>query len=390
MSLHKAATATFPKGYIPTLDGWRAVAILLVLVAHGGLALLQPFGVQVGDPVHGWTKYGTLGVDVFFGISGLLICSRLLEELDKRGRISLRGFYIRRACRILPPYLLLLGVVALLGWASVLRVSSNEIWACLLFYRNYLPDALGGWFTGHFWSLAVEEHFYLLWPGLLVLLAPARARWLAITGCVAIALWRPIEFRYNFVGQLIPGLLYFGRTDIRLDGLLWGCVAALSMRSGVTSWPIWRSHWTFPGLVAAFIGCVVAQPPFALTWQPILIVGLLLSTILRPHAFAGRLLESPPLQWVGRLSYSLYLWQQLFLTGDQGPAANWFGLLQQLPVNFIAIFAFAWLSYRYVEQPMIRLGHRLARPVTPGRMDGEAQGGEAPALARVTAAGSGK
>src|SRR5438477_8743290 len=105
--------------YLPTLDGWRAVAILGVMIAHGTDALFNTGGLYPSVRWYGLTRYGALGVDIFFGISGFLICTRLLQEHQKHGRINLKNFYLRRAFRILPPYLTyltVLGVLVIAGW----------------------------------------------------------------------------------------------------------------------------------------------------------------------------------------------------------------------------------------------------------------------------------
>src|SRR5689334_20159365 len=121
-------------GYMPTLDGWRAVAALTVVGSHicsGNPALPQP--VRELASIAGWNA-----VSLFFGISGLLITSRLLEEETMRGEISLRGFYVRRACRILPAAWLYLAVVAALAWFGLIATSSQGLFSAGLFYRNYL------------------------------------------------------------------------------------------------------------------------------------------------------------------------------------------------------------------------------------------------------------
>src|SRR5580704_3843554 len=152
--------------HIPTLDGWRALAILLVIAHHAGTAFYGEKEYYASSP----TRFGIWGVPVFFGLSGILITKLLLEEFDRTGAISLKNFYIRRAFRILPPASLYVLCVAALG----LVVSRTEFVGSLLFFRNYLPDSIAGLYTAHFWSLAVEEHFYLIWPGLLVWLGVRR------------------------------------------------------------------------------------------------------------------------------------------------------------------------------------------------------------------------
>lgn len=365
-------TATTTSGYLPTLDGWRAVAIAAVLLDHATAGL---------DKQAQWYRLfrtGPDGVSLFFAISGFLICSRLLEEEQLFGSISLKGFYIRRACRILPAALVYLLTLAGLALAGVVPVTRTEWWSCVLFFRNYLQPAWihNGWggYTIHYWSLAVEEHFYLLWPALLVLCGRVRARYVAGGSAITVALWRSWEFHHQWLNRHLPGLLFPSRTDVRLDGLLLGCLAALVLAE--PGWRAWLKARINGGVVwgIAFAGCAFAYALLQIIprrhtysiWESLLLPVLISATVLRPGGMVGKLLESSATKWVGRLSYSLYLWQQLFLIpGARHP----FGLLQRFPINLAPIFLMAILSYELVERPMIRLGHRLAPPPTPGRPD---------------------
>jgi len=164
-----------PIGYLPTLDGWRAFAVLAVIFSHGVLS------ASVSAHLPHWAfrainGSGTKGVQLFFAISGFLITSRLIEEWNCFGRISLKRFYVRRVCRILPPAMTYLLVIAILGLANILLIQ----WSCWLsavcFFRNYMPPGIGV-FDDHYWSLSVEEQFYLIWPALLVLFGLYRARY---------------------------------------------------------------------------------------------------------------------------------------------------------------------------------------------------------------------
>jgi peptidoglycan/LPS O-acetylase OafA/YrhL len=359
------------QGYLPTLDGWRAIAIVAVIVDHVfGYGFHQQYPVAAA-----YTRIGPNGVSLFFAISGFLICSRLLEEQSISGRISLSGFYIRWASRILPPAMVYLIVIALLGAAGIIAVSRLEWWSSVLFFRNYLPAGMisPGWgaYTIHFWSLAVEEHFYLLWPILLVLSGPKRAKWLAIGLATAVACWRSWDLRHQFVDRHVQGLLFGSRTDVRLDGLLMGCLVALLLAEPkwrafflrAMNWPVWLSCG------AAYL-CMqlILRRHYYTIFESALLALLVAGTVLRPQTRAARILEWGLLRWVGRLSYSLYLWQQFFLV----PGASYpFSLLQRFPLNVMLLLAVATLSYRYVERPMIRLGHQLAPPATPGRQDVE-------------------
>ncbi len=348
------------RGYLPTLDGWRAIAVLSVILFHDSLH-------SYGALSTGWFHdYGSIGVDIFFGISGLLICSRLLEEEDKYGRISLKRFYVRRGFRILPPllcYLLCAGLLALVG---VIPLAAKEWFASLFFCRNYsffsqVPGH-NDWYTGHFWSLAVEEHFYLLLPGLLVFV-PRRWRipaLLALAMCVEI--WRAYR------QQTQPWLFLFQHTDIRLDALLIPALCAILLAK-----PWWHRvlattarFWPVLAVLTVYLITTDHVPVVTRLGESFLIPLVLLGTVLYPGGIAARFLELAPLRWIGRLSYSLYLWQQMFFTGHYfSPLGPW----QRFPLNWLLLFGVAAASYYCVERPLMKLGHRLAPPATPGRDD---------------------
>ena len=147
-----------PRGYLPTLDGWRAIAILMIIVVHSASAVFAPGAGSENAFWFAVTRYGAKGVDVFFGISGFLICSRLLEEHEAHGTISLKGFYIRRALRILPPYAVYLVALVMLTALGAVTLGRGELLTSIFFSRNFFtaPSDAAAWFTGHLWSLAVE------------------------------------------------------------------------------------------------------------------------------------------------------------------------------------------------------------------------------------------
>jgi peptidoglycan/LPS O-acetylase OafA/YrhL len=367
-SPHPAAPSpTTRSGYLPTLDGWRAVAIAGVLLDHATVEIFR------NSSVYSFLRTGPNGVSVFFAVSGFLICSRLLEEEQLTGTISLKGFYVRRACRILPAAFAYLAVIGVLGVFGVLTVTPLEWASCFLFFRNYLsPDWIrAGWggYTIHYWSLAVEEHFYLLWPALLAFSGRARARYVAAVLAVTVAVWRWWDFHHHWMERHVPGLLFGTRTDVRLDGLLLGCLAALILAEPKWRAPIERRittrlWWTCAGGYLLF-SLMLRKHTYSI-WESALLAALVAGTVLRPSNMVGRLFENRVMRWVGRLSYSLYLWQQLFLIrGARYP----FAVLQRFPLNLVLILLMAVLSYELLERPLIRLGHRLAPPPTPGRID---------------------
>jgi peptidoglycan/LPS O-acetylase OafA/YrhL len=144
-----------------TLDGWRGIAILLVLTEHAGQH--RQFKGKM------WARLGVLGVDIFFVLSGYIITARLIEERRKFSTISLSSFYVRRAFRILPLVAVYLATLFLLSrFIDLIDFHPAEL-AGSVFFRNYQIAALPrGIYTVHFWSLSIEEHFYLFWPALLV------------------------------------------------------------------------------------------------------------------------------------------------------------------------------------------------------------------------------
>ncbi len=342
------------RDYLPTLDGWRAIAITLVLFAHVRLP---------GNALQQISPYGAMGVHLFFAISGFLITNRLLEE-----GTSLRAFYIRRAFRILPAAFLYLAVLCALGLAGAwIPLNAGQIMASLFFYRNYyvLPAAQG-WYTGHYWSLSVEEHFYLLWPALLLWLGTRRARWAAPALACVFALWRGLDTQFGWVAAWNPAWKdLVERTDYRLDGLFWGCAAALLWDwRPARKWLATRSRDEYALItVAVIVLLLVLQPPGFVAMFAFLMPLPLLFTVARPQGWLGRLLESRPAAWFGRISYSVYLWQMLFLVTYGIPLS--LGWAQQFPVNLVLILVPACASYYLVERPLRRRGRQLSglRPV---------------------------
>jgi peptidoglycan/LPS O-acetylase OafA/YrhL len=351
-------------GYLPTLDGWRTIAILSVMFCHDSVHHLGPVSTA-------WLhEHGNLGVDVFFAISGILICSRLLTEEASQGFISSRNFYIRRAFRILPPAVFFLTTLVILKATVQLPVQLPEVFASLFFVRNYTFtfshfQTIYPFYTSHFWSLAVEEHFYFLLPSLLVF-APKKWRVpLLLILALAISLHR-----------IAPNSWLSFHTDMRLDALLVPAALAVLLRSPLLTNPRNRERLTqilrlWPLLVLALLipvtyDLIPRTTGFLIAWlMPLIILG----TMLRPQSWFSYLLENPILRYVGRISYSLYLWQQLFLISHFGADTARLGVLQSSPLNWLMTFACALTSCYLIERPMIRLGHRLAPNVAANQVE---------------------
>ncbi len=347
--------------YIPTLDGWRALSIGLVLMSHSPVSCTVPV---LGALLHSLNSFGGIGVEVFFGISGLLICSKLLEEESRCGQISVKGFYVRRFFRILPAALFYLLVVAILGAFQVIPLLTIDWFGSLFFFRNYLmlleylqhsPLAMH-WYTGHFWSLSMEEHFYLVLPAILVSFKRVRL-WVLGGLALAVALWRSV------LAHLMHSNYQFTfRTDTHVDALLIPAMIALAL------YPFMRNKaakryipaWSFPVFIGMQILLLTAKIPFSWTLRAVLIPLLILSTALHPNAIPGSILESKPVRWIGWISYSLYLWQQLFFGTNFVGSPPGIAALREWPINLVALMVCATFSYYIVEKPFVRLGHQLA------------------------------
>lgn len=354
--------------YIPTLDGWRAFAVLAVILYHGRFGFFPDHSLA-----QRLASRGDAGVDAFFAISGFLICGLLLREYALEGGLNLGRFYIRRFFRILPPYCAALIGIGLLSIVGAIHLNHWELPSCLLFFRNYMPLGLeesGGFYTAHFWSLAVEEHFYLIWPVLLMAVKPKRAGKVAFALAVAIFSWRCIEERFHVFASVLPQAQanLLTRSDTRMDALLWGCLAAIYFPEIKRVVERIRFSQLWLPVLAAVLVVEALHPPGMLLLRAILLPALVLSTVLQPRSWLGRVLEWRLLCWIGTISYSLYLWQELFLPEVASVKSyGAFGLVQQLPWNAVAILACACLSRYLLEIPMTRIGHRLGASL-PGRV----------------------
>jgi peptidoglycan/LPS O-acetylase OafA/YrhL len=342
---------------IPTLDGWRGVAILLVLAHHAGYEHY---------PDQAWANMGSLGVDIFFVLSGYIITTRLLEERSRSSTIDLRAFYIRRAFRILPLLLCYLTVICVLSFFVNLEIKPSQIIASLFFFRNYqLAAHPGGFATGHFWSLSIEEHFYLFWPALLFWLGNKRSLRVAMIGAYLCAIWRVYDhtFPHSLIGRMLPGASEAFRdlrTDVMLDGLLLGsALAILLIRPSVHSF-ILRNFPKETPLVCAVI-LMMLNYPWAKGYGTLAhysaLAVIVASTLIVKEGLAYKWLNFAPLIWIGEISYSLYVWQELFLLHP--PGRHPLGMLSVFPANLVCSFALAACSFYLLERPVTRLAHGL-------------------------------
>jgi peptidoglycan/LPS O-acetylase OafA/YrhL len=236
-----------------------------------------------------------------------------------------------------------------------LGISFREIPAVLLFYRNYVD---GSWYTGHFWSLSIEEHFYLFIPCLAAIFSKRRALFVFLFAAIAYFVIRFIE------DATVVGKVEF-RTEARFDALMYGSAIAILLTE--RSIRLWFVKTLTPLRIGAILLAAIVilqifhQMPLRRTVVAITLPILISYTVLNPELWVSRLLDAPLLAWIGRLSYSLHIWQMLFLVPFDRPLS----IAQTFPVNLICAFLCAVISYYFIERPSIRIGHLTCSPKTP-------------------------
>jgi len=354
------------KSHLPSLDGMRAVSILFVLIAHGSVAC--------GHETKFLNYLGQLGVSTFFVISGMLITWLMIRERDATGTFSLSNFYIRRFLRIIPVFWLLILTVTVLKMTHIVTIGWVDILRALTFTHNYplswQRSVYYAWWLSHTWSLSLEEQFYFVWPSLFFLLprrvVPRLAAVLALSG--------PILRLVNY--YFLPMLrgAENGGFQTRIDILMAGCASAFLLES-----PVWRERIrkipTLPVLAATTAFLLVVDPllstgfpehsrPAAIiktifpTLEGVAIAVTLLVVVAGKRGLAFQALNLRAATHFGQLSYSLYIWQQLFLV--PGSITSVFSLLWRL----VAAYLTAFCSFNFFEQPFLNLRKRFRRGVT--------------------------
>jgi peptidoglycan/LPS O-acetylase OafA/YrhL len=349
---------------ITVLDGWRGVSILLVIVGHvldyrlGAARSSLEF--VIGDVI------SMLGVCVFFVISGFIITKLALREHAARGSLSVRNFYLRRLLRIVPAFYAYLLFVIVLAALNLIIQQHSRTAAAAGFICN-LPQVDCGWFAAHSWSLDYEEQFYLLFPLVFVVLG-GRIRMIAALLCISLisvpalryflhlaSPWGQIS-RATLIFSFICAGMLFASQDDRIRRL-WqlrrpvviSWAAALLLLALMLSEVASHMHPEWNRLLRAQM---LLRP----TFEPLCVAWLVGSSIYNSGRVA-RILNIFPLQFIGMVSYSLYLWQQLF-TGPASAYPHTAPLLLLLPLMFV----FACMSYYSIERPCSRLAKRLTQP----------------------------
>jgi peptidoglycan/LPS O-acetylase OafA/YrhL len=346
--------------YVPSLNGLRALSIGIVVAVHCGFK-------NFNTPQF---PGGQFGVNIFFVLSGFLITLLLLEEEKLTNTISLKKFYVRRVLRIFPVYCILLVTYYVLQMNGVLRLSTNS-WLSAIFYLKDIPVGNSySWETDHLWSLSVEEHFYLLWPLIFKSLRQYRVK-IALAFIVLIPIIRGVLFGLN---QNSEGTTVYERAD----ALLWGCLLAIyyqpvsiMMMRAIRKYQ-WAVFLPFLGLLFSVaapkvipINNSIAEGLFRAlgradgTITNIFICMAIVIAVNSRNSLFYKFLNTDTMNYLGKISYSLYIWQQLFFSSNIGG-------LGTFPLNIVCIFVVSIFSYHFIEKPFLAIKSRYdMRRITP-------------------------
>lgn len=363
--------------YIPSLDGLRAVCIASVLFIH----MPPPSG-------HPWLEAirsrGWYGVDMFFILSGFLITWILAVEVESTGSVNLWSFYRARTLRLLPAYLST--ILLVLAGAYLFKIAQGnesyrlvDLWPLFLSYTLNIwmaSTAIWPWGVSHFWSLCVEEHFYLSWSAAMKRWGLRRVVRLSLIAIPTVAAYRTGWYLWMNHGHLAaPSRASFFRiyyaTDTRIDAILVGCALALLLREARLE-GLWRrlesAGWFPPLALCATLGTIawVTQyrwrtETFGYTVMAMVASMLLLAIFLQPQCWIARLLAARPLVYLGRISYGVYLFHapllaalevKLHFSAQYIEPARYLPMLSLLAFGSIVIAA---LHYRTVERRFLAM-----------------------------------
>ncbi len=350
--------------YYPSINGIRAISIIMVVIGHLSLhnniigplddypILVRPF-LQLLSDAH-------LGVSIFFVVSGFLITKVLLAEYKKKSTISFRTFYLKRILRIFPAYFALLFFYIVLQIFGQLNLSTMS-WLTALTFTKYFNWSLD-WETAHLWSLSVEEHFYLLWP-LVIWGGLKNAKIGALLAIILVAYFR--IYNSYFSTDWLNTFSIFLRADAIAVGCLfalyekaiieklkqhWNLIFLLSVAFIFSATYIWA--WSKPFLshpLCSFLGEGNLSLPSYLA-----VAIILFYSMHAPQNLWHNVMKSPLLNNIGIGSYSIYLWQQFFISGRDGWAFAF-------PNNIFMLALVACASYYFIERPFLNLKQKIVK-----------------------------
>jgi len=368
--------------HIASLDGFRGLAVLMVVFFHCLVVSTGGRGIAI-ELIGNLSRSGWLGVEMFFALSGFLITGILLKTVERPQYF--RNFYIRRTLRIFPLYYAVISIC--FGLAFLWHLAGREYAPqYLLYVQNFLPESaahLGSHFRLiHFWSLAVEEQFYLFWP--LVVWFTRKRPHIFMAICIAIVLQGPFV-RGIAISQGIPYPRLYFWTPFRLDSLVWGALAAVSLKLlSEKHLNVFRIGTLYLGAVLLLLifvdvkGILGWLNPVALivgNWSMAMLSCGILLTLVTRHSLFSKFFAFSPLRWFGKYSYGVYVYHYLF--PDLNSYIRKFVLVHtgSVPLSAMAFIAsffiigstFALISYHGFEKHFLRLKDVLAPEAVAAR-----------------------
>ncbi|HLO83785.1 MAG TPA: acyltransferase [Nostocaceae cyanobacterium] len=349
-----------PKFYIPSLDGIRAIAFLIVFLSHAGLNYIIP---------------GGFGVTIFFFLSGYLITTLLRKEYEHYQTINIQSFYLRRILRIWPVFylVLILGtILTLLGFFKG-QIYLHGFLSQFFHYSNYYSIvahtegiAMG---SGVYWSLAVDEHFYLLFPLFYLFLrrmnvSPRRQAIIFWLLCLVVLIWRCVLV---FSLGASPDRIFFA-SDTRIDMFLYGCALGVihnpMLDQQYASEKLWKYLFLPLGIMGILFSMMYRPPEFRETFrytiQALSLYPIFITAIRFPNFGFFQFLNLRWVRFIGLVSYSLYLVHHTVILAIQMYLPNLPMILQGI-VSILASFIISCILYYFIESPIAKLRKKFSR-----------------------------
>jgi peptidoglycan/LPS O-acetylase OafA/YrhL len=342
--------------HLPALDAVRGIAACLVVFAH----ILGPL------------KLGATGVLIFFVLSGFLITWLLLRELERTGEISIHNFYVRRTLRIFPAFYVFWVVCVVVAHVTHASFSWAEAIASFFYMGDYytaIHPSHAHQIMGITWSLGVEEKFYLLWPAIFLMLRKDLAKLLRVALFLTGFIWLYRTLACIYLHLPVDYLLY--SFDSRFADILLGCSFALALKLGllepvlaaavrIKAFPLWLTAILVSLTILEHRMSVRLFYIFALPLSTVVVAALLVQLIFKADARGYRWLEHPVLRFVGRISYSLYLYHIVVIRSVEHLFPH-LRLRWAYSLMWIGSFIAAYMSYKIIEQPFLRLKSRFEK-----------------------------
>jgi len=343
----------FRQKNIQSLDGLRAIAMTLVILWHITFGLNCPSFINTAGK---YLELGNSGIQLFFVVSGFLITGLLLKEKAETGGIHIKRFYLKRFLKICPIYFAYILVTAVLKIIGITNMDGKDFLAPALFISDFIGSS---WLLAHTWTLSVEVQFYLVLP-LIFIFLPRNYIFLI----VVILLY---DLFYFFM-RLHPALFVFRGLFLALPPVIFGSMLSLALYK---NW-LKKIHSALMHPVFAFSLILSLIIFFPRLYHPArflripydYIFSSLLMTVFLYYAvhcsarnIVYRILNNRIIIYFGLMSYSIYIWQQLFFAPE--PVFTVYPAWTAFPINVILALAVAFLSYNFIEKPFLRLKAKL-------------------------------